>query len=279
MNSLNILNNKKIEKEPLILKEELGMKFLVSVPHSGLLIPLKFLKNINLNNILESVDCFTDKIFHIPKSIFLKTELNKDFLNLNRSKKIIKKGPKHLKRGPLTSLNIEGKQVILKEYSKKEKKEIFWFYNKYHLLIKENLKTLKKINGFALMLEGHSLSSIGPKIAPDMGKTRADFVVGTLDDTSAHPEIINFFYKELKLKAEKQNLTVVKNQPYKGGFITQKYSDPKKKINVFQLEVNKKAYMDEKTFKPNPKKINILNRIISDTMLKTFEKCKEIYFN
>ena len=104
---------------------------------------------------------------------------------------------------------------------------------------------MKKIHGHALIFDCHSMNSIGLKNTPDEGMERPDFAIGTLDDTSADKKIISAYYKTLKEEAGKFSLTVEKNNPYKGGYITQKYGKPSDNVHVIQLEMKRSLFMNE----------------------------------
>ena len=54
------------------------------------------------------------------------------------------------------------------------------------------------------------------------------------------------------------------NNPFEGGFITKYYGKPVNRVNVIQIEVNKKLYLIEENFKVNEKKFNKLKNCFSD---------------
>ncbi len=45
--------------------------------------------------------------------------------------------------------------------------------------------------------------------------------------------------------------TVCRNKPYAGGFITEHYGRPARKLNALQIEVNRALYMDEQSLTPH----------------------------
>ena len=54
------------------------------------------------------------------------------------------------------------------------------------------------------------------------------------------------------------------NNPFEGGFITKYYGRPVNRINVIQIEVNKKLYLLEENFKIVNKNFNKLKNCFSD---------------
>lgn len=275
---LNILTDEFEEHDEIMNSQEFNDNYLVSIPHCGILIPKKIMPSIIIGpKIKNGTDLYTERVYDIKSGIKLDFKINPNIVNPNRSKMGLDvEGFTHLKQDALVPY--QPHEIDFKvPYTSKEREELFKEYDKYHNALKDSIQKLKDKNGFALMLDGHSLASVGLPYSPDPGKKRANFILGTLDDTSAHPEIINVFYKTLKEGAEKNGWTVVKNDPYKGGFITREYNNLDYKINVMQLEVNKATYMEEKTFTPIDENIKIIQEIIKNAMDKAYEKAKEIY--
>jgi len=278
MNVFNLLSKKNLQTINLINVTVFNnSKYLLSIPHSGLLIPNFVYQNIKIGSeILTGTDLYTNQIYLLPNNSRIISKINPNILNLGRDKKIDKKLPKHLQTSPLTPYKDE-ELTIIKRYDDDQKIRLLNLYDQYHNSIKEALDLLLNKHGFALMLDGHSLASKGLSYSPDPYKKRASFILGTLDDTSAEPEIIKAFYSILKRDAEKYGWDVVKNNPYKGGYITIHYHNLERKINVMQLEVNKSIYMNEKTFEPYPDKIKIINKLIKHALDEAYKTAKKIY--
>ena len=106
---------------------------------------------------------------------------------------------------------------------------------------------MKKERGYAFLIDGHSMTAVGLKNAPDYNQQRDDFVVGTLHGKSADPKIIAAFTQALKQEAQKSGFSVKKDIPYAGAFITRKYHNPRQGVHVLQLEVNMGTYLYEDT--------------------------------
>ena len=45
---------------------------------------------------------------------------------------------------------------------------------------------------------------------------------------------------------------VRRNEPYAGGYTTHRYGQPNRQLHAFQIEINKKLYVNEKTYEPLP---------------------------
>lgn len=237
--------------------------------------------NLDLKDkVLKGNDTYTDKVFNIKDGIQVKLLVSPLVLNVNTDKKGYDaqdaKTPKHLKRSPFEKASSDELEIV-KSYSEEQKANLFEIYDEYHQKIQKSIDELKQKNGFALILDGHALASRAPTDRPDKaGEKRADFVMGTLDDKSAHPDVIKSFYDALKKQADAHGFSIKKNYPYKGGYITQNYGKPEENVHVIQLEVSKAVYMDEENLSLNPERVLVLHSIISDIMNKTFEAVSDI---
>ena len=72
---------------------------------------------------------------------------------------------------------------------------------------------------------------------------------------------------------KKNNLSVSINTPYSGGFITRSYGDKNKNVSAIQIEINKKLYMDEKTYVIN-NNLKELQNIFKNFMYELSQKNK-----
>jgi len=286
MNVLNILTQKteKIGNKNIIKKNIKTKDFILSIPHSGLLIPLKYKNHFNLNaKSLIEIDLFSDLVFENEKGTHLISKFVPFFVDMNRKKGGSTDAPHHLQNDPLHYFNIKDKPMLIKQYTKREKKKIIKYYNRYNNSLKKLIKQMKKRKGYALLIDGHSMTSVGLGRSPGTGEKRADFVIGTLNGNSADPRIIKTFSKTLKKEAKSQGLTFKENIPYSGGFITKQHSDPKNNVHVIQLEVVMKNYMYECTSKTNKKynlkkqKLKQIQKIIQKTIDATYKTAEKIY--
>ena len=285
---INVLSGKKEKVKPaeLIYFKKRNTDYILSIPHGGILIPVEYEYNIDVKEILFiGMDSFTELLYDTGKGMIIASRINKHLVNVNRFKggSKDKSLPGHLRLDPVHAFSLTGRKIQKKEFSLKEKEKILKFYDQYHSFIKKAIQEMKQKHGYALLFDCHSMASIGMKHTPDYLKPRPDFVIGTLDDTSAHPKIITAFHKTLKTEAEKSGLTVKKNNPYKGGFITHKYSNPKEKVHVIQLETKKANYMNEgledswEGLRIKPKKFRKIKSIISKTIEAASKEAKKLY--
>ena len=72
---------------------------------------------------------------------------------------------------------------------------------------------------------------------------RPDFIVGDRFGVACAPALSEAAIDLLS----GMGYTVAHNKPYAGGFITEHYGRPGRKLHALQIEVNRGLYMDERT--------------------------------
>jgi N-formylglutamate deformylase len=248
---------------------------IISIPHGGTWIPASLRPNYSQGRaLLADIDLFTQDVHDNSIGTVIAFNLAPYVVNVSRPKKPsnAQDMPKHLQKDPLHTGSLLGGPVLKLEHTEEEKNELLNYYDAFHKTLTDNINKMKEKYGYALIIDGHSLFSLGLKNTPDEGKKRPDFVVGTLDGKSASPEIIETFRSLLKTEAKQYGWTVALNNPYKGGYITQHYSNPLENIHVIQLEVSRVLYMTEGFHEPVQ---NEFQRI--ESMKKVKELLKLVY--
>lgn len=244
---------KEVDPEFFVTVETADSQCIISVPHSGVLIPEEFMDNYDIGReMLINTDLHTNIIFESDYGVTITFALNNYFTNVGRFRNPPQDAdlPAHLKRSPLYGRSLLGRELIKQHYDKKTEERILEHYDHYHKALAHAIRKQKDENGYALIFDCHSYNSKALPDAPDAGQPRADFNIGTLEDTSANQEIIDAYTQALQEACDEHKWTVKKNWPYKGGFITQQYHDPENDVHVIQLEVKKSLYMNEGLGKP-----------------------------
>ncbi|MFN4276072.1 MAG: N-formylglutamate amidohydrolase [Ferrovibrio sp.] len=111
----------------------------------------------------------------------------------------------------------------------------------YHDALETLLEEAKACHGVALLLDCHSMPSVGGTHNPDAGQRRADMVIGDFHGVSCAPRLVDRVEDYLK----SCGFSTTRNKPYAGGYITQYYSRRDQGIHSLQLEINRDLYMDE----------------------------------
>jgi len=263
--------------------------FILSIPHSGVLLPTQYKDHFELNSkSLIEIDFFSDIIFEPTGGLQVISRLTPLFINMNRPREGSRSEylPRHLTNSSTEYYSIDDELILQKSYAPLEKESILQYYDLYHGLLSSLIEYQKRNMGYALLIDGHSMTSVGLGRAHDKGQERDNFVVGTLDDTSAHPAIISAFVETLRqgIGHHGLGLTVSKNDPYSGGFITRIHGNPGRDAHAIQIEVTMGTYMYEpvekdrvKRFALKQHRVHVVQDILSQAITSACDAAGRIY--
>ena len=121
-------------------------------------------------------------------------------------------------------------------------------YKPFHETLAGLLEGTVKKFGAYLLIDCHSMPSIGGPMDKDPGLDRVDMVLGDANGTSCAGAVSKLARETL----ESFGYRVVMNKPYAGGFTTRNYGKPYAGRHALQIEVNRALYMDEDTVSHGP---------------------------
>jgi len=147
-------------------------------------------------------------------------------------------------RGFLWKVTTSGQTALVRPLTLGEWEARRAIHDAYHGAIVEGLKRAKARFGFALLVDGHSMPSVGRSGHRDPGRERADVVPGDRDGTSCSPALSRLVGEHFR----ERGYRVAFNDPYKGGFITTHHGRPAEDVHAIQIELRRDLYMDESTF-------------------------------
>lgn len=116
-------------------------------------------------------------------------------------------------------------------------------YKPYHARLNRLLDATRDQFGAYLLIDCHSMPSIGGPMDRDSGTDRVDMVLGDANGTACTPHVTNMVHRVL----QDMGYRVVLNSPYAGGFTTRHYGVPAARGHALQIEVNRALYMDEQS--------------------------------
>lgn len=119
------------------------------------------------------------------------------------------------------------------------------YHRPYHRELKSIIDRVKSGHGRVYHLSCHCMSAVGAPTHPDPGEERADFCLGDMNGTTASADFTNFVAEAIR----KQGFTCTINHPYTGGELNRRYGDPTNRVESIMVEINKKRFMDTKTFR------------------------------
>jgi N-formylglutamate amidohydrolase len=118
------------------------------------------------------------------------------------------------------------------------------YYRPYHAELKRVADDLHGRFGRLLQISCHCMSAVGAPTHPDAGKPRADFCVSDLRGKTASNEAMALVVETLR----RCGYSVSVNEPYIGNELIRRIGDPARGIDSIQVEINKKLFMDARTF-------------------------------
>lgn len=119
------------------------------------------------------------------------------------------------------------------------------FYWPYHNGLRELIEATRRDFGFCVLVDCHSMPSVGGPMDRDPGLRRVDFVLGDCHGTACAPVIM----EEAARSLEDKGYLVTRNAPYSGGFVTRHYGRPASAVHALQIEINRVLYMDETLYR------------------------------
>jgi N-formylglutamate deformylase len=235
--------------------------FLISIPHSGEIVPptTPWLTSLPEPVLMRDVDRYVDGLYlpvieklKIPSIV---ATCHRYVIDLNRypnefDAQAVEGAPlpagKHPK-GLHWSVTTLGETLIPQPMSMAVHEELVKnYYSPFH----EQVKTLSnnlKAKGDIFHLDLHSMPSMGTAMHNDPGGKRADVVVSDFHGKSSRSDFVEL----IKESYSQAGFEIAYNWPYFGGGITQMYGRPDEKHHTVQIELNRALYMDETTKKKN----------------------------
>jgi len=160
--------------------------------------------------------------------------------------------------GTIAKVVASGAEIYARKLSFAEAKaRIEALYRPYHAALQALLAETRDRFGFAILIDCHSMPSVGGPMDQDQGHNRPDIVLGDRFGTSCDGSLtaaVEAAYTDLGYR-------VARNYPYAGGFTTHHYGSPATGVHALQIEVNRTVYMDESRIARGPG----FNRLAADT--------------
>ena len=246
-------------------------------PHSGRHYPERLvrLSRLDPNELRRSEDFFVDLLFdHVPQAgaPFLKATYPRIYIDLNREpyeldpSMFVDKLPPYANTesdrvyagfGTIPRV-VALDQDIYKTRLKfaKEQSRIESIHKPYHRRLKDLVEKTTAVFGWAAVIDCHSMPSSRSISMLSLGRfvsrenknrnSNPDIVLGDRYGRSCSPALTDCIEETLK----QQGYSVVRNNPYAGGFCTAHYGKPAKGIHTIQIEINRRLYMNEKKQTP-----------------------------
>jgi N-formylglutamate amidohydrolase len=119
------------------------------------------------------------------------------------------------------------------------------YYDPYHDELRRLIDERHRTFGIVRQLSCHCMSATGAPTHADAGAPRADFCIGDVNGATASPEFVDLIVHELR----SDGYSVTVNDPYAGYELNTRYGAPSNGIDSVLVEINKKLFMDTRTFR------------------------------
>lgn len=119
------------------------------------------------------------------------------------------------------------------------------YYRPYHRELARSVADLHGRFGVLRHLSCHCMSAVGAPTHADAGMVRPDFCIGDVRGTTSSARFVSFVADTLA----SYGYEVKVNDPYQGDELNRRYGRPAEGIDSIMVEVNKKLFMDTRTFR------------------------------
>jgi N-formylglutamate amidohydrolase len=233
-----------------------------SSPHSGLDYPAEFLAAARLDSLSlrRSEDAFVDELFAgapaagapLLSALFPRAfvDPNREALELdpqmfedelpseaNTDSPRVAAGLGMIARVIASGEEIYGRKLPVAEALRRIER----YYRPYHAMLSELIGETKRRFGLCVLIDCHSMPSVGGPMERDAGRGRVDIVLGDCRGTACAPALT----ERVEMALRQMGYGVARNNPYSGGYVTQFYGRPADKVHALQIEINRALYMDE----------------------------------
>jgi len=241
----------------------------VASPHSGDHYPSEFLAASRLDpmTLRKSEDCFVDEICGLAPELgapLLRALFPRAFVDCNREpweldplmfEDVLPAFVNHssprvaVGLGTIARLVADGQAIYRGKLRFAEvEARIEALYRPYHAALGDLVDETVRAFGACILLDAHSMPSVGAGPGPARARRRVDIVLGDRMGSACHPLVIETAERVLHA----QGYQVIRNTPYAGGFTTRHYGRPGEGRHALQIELNRALYMDEARLERKP---------------------------
>jgi N-formylglutamate amidohydrolase len=234
----------------------------VASPHSGSAYPAPFLSQaaVPLNALRRAEDAFVDELFAAAPSLgmpFLAARFPRSYVDANREPYELDPGmfegplPRPLNHrttrvaaglGMIPRVAASGEAIYRNRVPSNEiERRLASCWRPYHAALSGLVEQTHRQFGGVLLIDAHSMPSSASVVGSRDRDHRVDIVLGDNHGESCAAGLVGRAEQWLASRG----LKVERNQPYAGGFTTQRYGRPGSGRHALQIEINRALYMDE----------------------------------
>lgn len=233
-------------------------------PHSGIIFPKNFESNATLEQLKSGWDAYIEDLWRDVVKVgghLLQANFSRMYIDPNRAPndidpklldspwpecqptKYSERGMGLIRRYALPDVLMYSKSLTRAQVEQR----INDYYLPYHQALKTTLDELHLDFDGVWHIDCHSMKSKGNEMNIDSGASRPDIIIGDNCGKCADAE----FVQVVEDAFVKLGYKVVRNNPYKGGYLVTHYGKVEENRHSMQVEINRALYMNEERFVPN----------------------------
>jgi len=234
-------------------------------PHSGSAYPDWFVRRSLLDRhaIRSSEDAFVDRLFESAPEFgapLLCANAPRAFVDLNRSPDELDpaliEGVRRHGHNPRVASGLgviprvvaNGRAIHRGKIPMDEAKaRIDRYWRPYHAALQELLDQAHHSFGQAILIDCHSMPHEAMDGVARTAPRRPEIVLGDRFGAAADCGIVD----RVEAAFAAAGLTVSRNAPFAGAYVTQAYGRPSRRQHAIQVEIDRSLYMDERRIEPN----------------------------
>lgn len=263
----------------------------VASPHSGSNYPPAFLEQaaVPLAALRRAEDAFVDELFAAAPSLgmpLLAARFPRSYVDANREPYELDPGmfegplPRPLNHrttrvaaglGMIPRVAASGEAIYrgrVPSETIEHRLETCW--RPYHQTLSLLVENTYSSFGGALLIDAHSMPSSASTLGTRDRDQRVDIVLGDNHGEACALEFTAAAERWLRARG----LRVLRNQPYAGGFTTQRYGRPALARHTLQIEINRALYMDEARHERLPT-VGVFARLVTGFLEEMGQQAQE----
>lgn len=248
---------------------QLESPIVLSSPHSGNRYPadLMDMTALSKTSLRRSEDCYVDELFESARTIgapLIKANYPRAYVDLNREPYEL--DPEMFRDSLPSFANTSSPRVaaglgtiarIVANQKEIYADKLTWsetqariddLYKPYHAALLRLITAARERYGFCILLDCHSMPSAGLPYAKGRDQEPVDVVLGDRNGLSCAASIT----EHVERVFQNMGYSVMRNNPYAGGYTTQHYGAPLNGVHALQIELSRALYVDEHSLNRKP---------------------------
>jgi N-formylglutamate deformylase len=226
---------------PLFVLREGGSRLIVNIPHAGVYVPPEIAAALTpIGRAVPDTDWHVDLLYDFVGALdvtLLVATHSRYVVDLNRGPGGKKLYPGQAETGICPEETFAG-EALYDGAGPDVASRVATYWQPYHEALAEQIGRLRGLHGEVRLLDGHSIHGTIPRL---FAGGLPDLNLGTHDGASAGAALTG----RVAAALEGHGFSTVVNGRFKGGYITRHYGAPAAGVQVLQLEMAWRAYLDE----------------------------------